>query len=140
MTHSWREISTSWQGGTAFLGANQDGAQVQIGKLENQMGIGPMEAVLAALAGCSGSDVLEIMSKKRQKITDLKVNVRGKRAENPPKVYTEIHVEYILSGNDLKEKDVEQAIRLSQEKYCSVGAMLGKTAKIETSFQILVSE
>ena len=139
MTDSWREISTSWQGGTAFLGTNKDGAQVQIGKLENQTGIGPMEVVLVALAACSGDDVLSIMNKKRQEVTDLKVNARGKRAETPPKVYTEIHVEYILRGNHLKEKDVEQAIRLSQEKYCSVGAMLGKTAKISTSFKILTS-
>jgi putative redox protein len=139
MTNSWREISTSWQGGTAFLGTNQDGAQVQIGKLENQTGIGPMEAVLAALAGCSGDDVLSILNKKRQEVTDLKINVRGKRAEDPPKVYTEIHVEYVLRGDDLKEKDVAQAIRLSQEKYCSVGAMLGKTAKISTSFRLLTS-
>lgn len=138
MTDSWREISTSWQGGTAFLGTNKDGAQVQIGKLENQAGIGPMEAVLLALAGCSGDDVLSILKKKRQEVTDLKINVRGKRAENPPKVYVEIHVEYILCGRGLKDKDVEQAIRLSQEKYCSVGAMLSQTAKISTSFKILI--
>jgi putative redox protein len=140
MTNQWREISTSWQGGTAFLGTNVDGAQVQIGKLENQTGVNPMEAVLVALAGCSGSDVLEILKKKRQAVTDMKINVRGKRAENPPKVYTEIHVEYILRGSNLKEKDVEQAIRLSREKYCSVGVMLEKTANISTSFQILISE
>jgi putative redox protein len=136
MTDNWREISTSWQGGTAFQGTNKDGAQVQIGKLENQAGIGPMESVLVALAGCSGSDVLEILHKKRQEVTDLKINVRGKRAQNPPKVYVEIHVEYILRGHGLKAKDVEQAIRLSQEKYCSVGVMLGKTATITTSFKL----
>jgi putative redox protein len=97
-----------------------------------------MESVLVALAACSGSDVLEIMSKKRQTVTDLKINARGKRAGTPPKVYTEIHVEYVLRGEGLKEKDVEQAIRLSREKYCSVGAMLDKTAKISTSFRLLV--
>lgn len=140
MEDAWREISTSWQGGTAFLGTNKDGAQVQIGKLEGQSGIGPMETVLIALAGCTGDDVLAILNKKRQQITDLKINVRGKRAENPPKVYTEIHVEYILRGKNLIEKDVEQAIRLSEEKYCSVGAMLGKTAKIHTSFKVLDSD
>jgi putative redox protein len=139
MENIWREISTSWQGGTAFLGTNKDGAQVQIGKLEGQEGIGPMEAVLVALAGCTGDDVLAILKKKRQRVTDFKINVRGLRAENPPKVYTEIHVEYILRGDDLKEKDVEQAIRLSEDKYCSVGQMLGKTAKITTSFEVLTS-
>ena len=57
--------------------------------------------------------------------------------KNPPKIYTEIHVEYILRGTDLQEKDIEQAIQLSEEKYCSVGAMLGKSAKIYTSFKVL---
>lgn len=140
MTDAWREISTSWQGGTAFLGTNKDGAQVQIGKLEGQSGIGPMEAVLTALAACTGDDVLAILHKKRQQVTELKINVRGKRAENPPKIYTEIHVEYILKGADLKEKDIQQAIRLSEEKYCSVGAMLGRSAKIYTSFKVLTSD
>jgi len=137
MTDAWREISTSWRGGTAFLGTNKDGAQVQIGKLEGQAGIGPMEAVLQALAACSGDDVLSILKKKRQKVSALEIHVRGRRAKNPPRVYTEIHVEYVLHGSGLKEKDVAQAIRLSQEKYCSVGAMLGKTAVIQTSFQVL---
>ncbi len=137
MEDAWREISTSWQGGTAFLGTNKDGAQLQIGKLEGQSGIGPMEVVLTALAACTGDDVLSILSKKRQHVTELKINVRGKRAENPPKIYTEIHVEYILRGTDLQEKDIEQAIHLSEEKYCSVGAMLGKSAKIYTSFKVL---
>ncbi len=137
MEDAWREISTSWQGGTAFLGTNKDGAQIQIGKLGGHSGIGPMEAVLTALAACTGDDVLAILNKKRQHVAELKINVRGRRAENLPKVYTEIHVEYILRGNELQEKDIEQAIRLSEEKYCSVGAMLGKTAKIHTSFKVL---
>jgi putative redox protein len=140
MTDAWREISTSWQGGTAFLGTNKDGAQVQIGKLEGQSGIGPMEVVLTALAACTGDDVLAILKKKRQQVTELKINVRGKRAENPPKVYTEIHVEYILKGAGLKESDIQQAIRLSEEKYCSVGAMLGRSAKIHTSFKVFTSD
>ena len=139
MEDEWREISTSWQGGMAFLGTNKDGAQVQIGKLEGQSGIGPMEAVLIALAGCTGDDVLAILNKKRQHVSELKINVRGRRTENPPKVYAEIHVEYILRGTDLKEKDIEQAIRLSEEKYCSVGAMLGRSAKIHTSYKLLTS-
>ena len=74
-----------------------------------------MEVVLTALAACTGDDVLSILSKKRQHVTELKINVRGKRAENPPKIYTEIHVEYILRGTDLQEKDIEQAIHLSEE-------------------------
>ena len=136
MSNDWLEINTAWQGGMAFLGKNQDSAQIQIGKLKGQSGVTPMETVLVALAGCSGSDVLLILEKKRLEVQDLKINVRAKRAEDHPRVYTEIEMEYILQGN-LPEKDVEQAIRLSKEKYCSVGVMLEKTAKLTTSFKIL---
>lgn len=139
MTNDWLEINTQWQGGMAFAGTNPDGAQVQIGKLENQAGVSPMESVLLALAGCSGSDVLVILQKKKLTVEDLKVNVRGKRAEEHPRVYVEIEMEYVLQGN-LPEKDVQQAILLSQEKYCSVGVMLEKTAKLTTSFRIVNSK
>lgn len=132
----WLEISTAWQGGSAFLGTNQAGAQLQIGGADNQTGVSPMEATLMALAGCSGIDVLMILEKKRLKVESLQVSARGKRAETPPRAYLEIEMEYVLTG-DLPEKDVEQAIRLSHEKYCSVGAMLAKTAKIGASFRII---
>jgi putative redox protein len=135
MEDSWREVTTTWQRGTAFLGTTKDGAQIQIGKMDGQ-GVSPMEVVLIALAGCTGDDLLSILNKKRQQVTGLKINVRGKRAEHPPKVYTEIQVEYILTGDHLNEKDVAHAIRLSEEKYCSVGTMLGHTAKIHTVFTL----
>ncbi len=98
-----------------------------------------METALMALATCSGVDVLMILEKKHLKVEDLKISARGKRAETPPRVYLEIEMEYVLKG-DLPEKDVEQAIRLSHEKYCSVGVMLARTAAIRSSFRILKPE
>ena len=135
-TNPWREIEAIWQGDTVFIGKNTDGAQIQVGKTNGQ-GINPMEAVLVALAACTGDDVLSIMNKKRQPLTCLKINARGLRAEATPSPFVEIQLEFVFSGEHLVEKDLAQAIQLSEEKYCSVGAMLSKTAKIHTSIKIL---
>jgi putative redox protein len=132
----WREIEAVWQGDTVFTGTNAEGAQIQIGKA-NGKGINPIEAVLVALAACTGDDVISIMNKKRRSLTSLKINARGLRADATPGPFVEIYLEFIFSGEHLVEKDLAQAIQLSEEKYCSVGAMLGKTAKIHTSYKIL---
>ena len=137
-TIPWCEIEAIWQGDTVFTGKNTDGAQIQVGKM-NGKGISPIEAVLVALAACTGDDVVSIMNKKRQPLTSLKINARGLRADATPSPFVEIHLEFIFSGDHLVEKDLAQAIQLSEEKYCSVGAMLSKTAKIHTSFKILPS-
>jgi putative redox protein len=138
-TNPWREIEATWQGDTVFTCKNTEGTLIQVGKT-NGKGIGPMEAVLAALAACTGDDVVSIMNKKRQSLTSLKINVRGLRADATPSPFIQIHLEFIFGGEHLVEKDLAQAIRLSEEKYCSVGAMLGKTAQIHTSFKILSSD
>ena len=135
-TNPWREIEAIWQGDTLFSGKNTEGAQIQVGKA-NGKGFSPMEAVLVALAACTGDDVVSIMNKKHQPLTSLKINVRGLRADTTPSTFVEIQLEFICSGDHLVEKDLTQAIQLSEEKYCSVGAMLSKTAKIRTSFKIL---
>ena len=135
MTNPWREIEAAWQGGSVFRGENNDGA-ITIGKQDGK-GISPMEALLVALAGCAGSDVVSIMEKKKQPIEELRIRVRGKRADTMPAIFTEIQMEFTLKGSALKEKDVEEAIRLSEEKYCSVGAMLNKAASIHTTFHIV---
>jgi putative redox protein len=135
-TNPWREIEATWQGDTVFIGKNTEGAQIQVGR-SNGKGISPIEAVLVALAACTGDDVVSIMKKKRQLLTSLKINARGLRANTTPRTFVEVHLEFIFSGDHLVEKDLAQAIHLSEKKYCSVGAMLSKTAKIHTSFKIL---
>jgi putative redox protein len=90
---------------------------------------GPMEMLLAALGACTSVDVVAILAKKRLKLDALEVRVSGERGEQPPAVWTKIHVEYLLKGK-LDERAVRHAIELSQNKYCSVAAMLGKTAKL----------
>jgi putative redox protein len=90
----------------------------------------PMELVLIALCGCTASDVVGILRKKREPFTSLEVSAEGERAESYPAVYTEIRLKYRVGGG-VSRKAMEDAVRLSQEKYCSVSAMLAKTAKIK---------
>jgi putative redox protein len=90
----------------------------------------PMELVLIALCGCTASDVIGILKKKREPFTGLEVSAEGDRAEGYPAVYTEIRLKYRVTGK-VSAKAMEDAVRLSKEKYCSVSAMLQKTAKVE---------
>ncbi|HIE57741.1 MAG TPA: OsmC family peroxiredoxin [Anaerolineales bacterium] len=122
-----------------FIGQNTRGGTVQMGEIDGQPGIAPMEMLLLGLAGCTGVDVAHILRKKRAHLDDLEITVRAWRADQHPKVYVEIEIQYLLWG-DLKPKDVEQAIQLSEEKYCSASAMLGKTAKIHSTYKILPPE
>ena len=133
----WKEVSVEWKGGNSFLGTTPDGSTVQIGSLEGNPGASPMELLLMGLAGCTGIDVAGILVKKRQPLADLKIEVRGKRRESHPRVYTHIEIIYLLWGDGLDVNAVEQAIRLSEEKYCSASAMLGATAEISTSYRLL---
>lgn len=100
-------------------------------------GVSPMEMLLLSLAGCTGIDIVSILKKKRQPLHDFRVRVRGKRAPTHPRRYTDIEVEYIVWGEGIEPKAVEQAIALSKEIYCSVSAMLSPTAKITTTYRVL---
>jgi len=97
---------------------------------------GPMEMLLGALGACTSVDVVSILEKKRQKLSTLEIEISGERAQDPPSVWTKIEMFYRLSGQ-LDEKAVRDAIELSQNKYCSVAAMLRKTAAITYRFEIL---
>ena len=136
MTEGWTEITAAWKGEMTMIGQNAAGGSVQMGSLDGKPGVGPMQMLLIAVAGCTGEDVISIMLKKKAKLTDMRMKVRGKRAEDYPMVWTDIHLTYQLWGEGIRPKDVEQAIKLSEEKYCSVGIMLGKTAHITSEYQI----
>lgn len=135
MADNWKEVSATWKGGLSFVGENATGGTVQMGPMDES--IGPMQLLLVGLAGCTGIDIVSILQKKKITPTDFKIKVRGKRAETFPMVYTDIEVEYLLWGDGLKVRDVEQAINLSEHKYCSVSIMLGKTARIKSTYKIL---
>lgn len=102
-------------------------------------GFRPMELILVALGGCTGMDVLSILRKKKQNLTGFEVRVKGERAETHPMVYREIRVEYIVKGRDISEDAVKKAIMLSEEKYCSVEAMLRPGVKITSGYRIIAN-
>ena len=100
-------------------------------------GFSPMEMLLVGLAGCTGMDVVSILRKKRQDVTGYEVHVQGIRAEEHPKVFVEISVEHLVTGHNIQPAAVERAIELSETRYCSVEAMLGKVAHIKSTYRII---
>ena len=122
----------TWIDKTRFTGISDSGHSIVVDG-DKKAGNSPMELVLIGLCGCTGYDVASILGKKREPFTSLEVRAEGQRAVSPPFVYTEIKLIYHVGGN-VSHKAVEDAVHLSKEKYCSVSAMLEKTAKI--SFEI----
>ena len=97
----------------------------------------PMEVVLAGAGGCTAYDVVVILKKNGQDITGCEVSLQAERAATDPKVFTRIHYHFVLRGKNLKRNLVEQAVRLTHEKYCSATAILGKTAEITRDFEVI---
>lgn len=97
----------------------------------------PLELLLLALGGCTGADVISILQKKRQHVTDYRIEVSGDRREDHPRAYTRMFVKHIVRGRRVSEKAVADAIELSNKKYCSVAATVGGTAEIITSYEII---
>lgn len=139
MSDKWTVVTAQWAGGDgdAFIGQNQAGGKVQIGTVEGKPGIGPMEMLLLGVAGCTGMDITSILRKQRQLLEDFQVVVRGLRATTYPMVYTEIEVVYLLWGEAINTKFVDQAIQLSEEKYCSASIMMRASAKFSSSYRVL---
>jgi putative redox protein len=132
-----------WQGGERFAATTPSGNSLLLDSdRDSNTGPGPMELLLAALGACSATDVVMILAKKRQKLESLEVSVSGERAANPPRVWTTLEVVFRVrgrneSGGVIEEKAVADAIRLSEEKYCSVAAILRKTATLTVRYEIL---
>ena len=127
---SMQTARIQWVGKERFVAQAPSGHMVALDSDRSSNGApGPMELLLIALGACTATDVVAILAKKRQKLDSLEVEVSGERAAEPPAVWTKIEVVYKLRGG-LEEKAVEHAIALSEEKYCSVSAMLRKTATI----------
>lgn len=127
-----------WKEGKHFEGLS-GGHTIEIDApdpIGTDKGMNPMQLLLVALAGCTGMDVVNILQKERIKLLDLSVSVHGERAAEIPTVYTEIELVFKLRGFGLTHKAVEHAVQLSEEKYCSVGIMIGKTAQIKTRIEI----
>jgi len=126
--------------GVSFVGQSESGHSVVMDGAPDaggqNLGARPMEMLLMGLGGCSAFDVVLILRKGRQQITDCVAEIEADRADTEPKVFTRIHVHFIVTGHWLDPKRVEQAVKLSAEKYCSASIMLGKTAEMTHDFEI----
>ena len=129
--------TVKWVAGEEFTATLPSGHSVSFdADRKHNAAPGPMEMLLGALGACTSVDVVMILEKKRQKLTSLEIAISGERAREPPSVWTKIEMIYRLAG-DLEPKAVRDAIELSQFKYCSVAAMLRKTAEITYRFEIV---
>jgi putative redox protein len=129
-----------WVEGRTFVGESGSGhAVVMDGAPEHggrNLGLRPMEMLLVGMGGCTAFDVVMILEKARQPIEDCIIDVTAERATEDPKVFTKIHLDYRFVGDGLSEAQVERAVKLSREKYCSATIMLAKTAEVTASWRI----
>jgi putative redox protein len=133
------EIQASWQGGLAFEASNEVGLTISMDSPLAEgapQGPSPMQVLLMSLAGCTAMDVVSILEKKRQVVTGMKVDVVGNRAEDHPRYYTDITMEFVVRGRNVDPKAVERAIELSAEKYCSASANLQPKSEIRHNFRV----
>ncbi|WP_020395034.1 OsmC family protein [Thiolinea disciformis] len=130
-----------WLDHMSFVGESGSGHSVVMdGAPEaggRNLGIRPMEMLLIGLGGCASFDVVMILQKSRQAISDCEVSIEAERAAEDPKVFTKIHLHFIVKGKGLADSKVERAIKLSADKYCSASMMLGKTAEITHDFVVI---
>ena len=133
-----------WIEGSRFVGESQSGHAVVMQGLpadgEPSVGIRPMEMLLLGMGGCTAVDVVMILQKARERVTDVAVEFAGERAASVPKVYERIHAHYVVTGRGLKPSAVERAIKLSAEKYCSATLMLAASADITHDFEIVEAD
>ena len=130
------EATLNWTDNDRFVGSATSRHAIVMDAAAEKTANSPMELVLLALCGCTASDVVGILRKKREKFTGLEITAKGERADGYPTVYTSIHLTYRVRGQ-VAPKAMEDAVRLSKEKYCSVSAMLEKTAKITYTIEHL---
>lgn len=130
-----------WVQDATFIGESASGhAVVMDGPPESggrNLGPRPMEMLLLGMGGCTAFDVVYILQRARQPVLDCVVEIEAERAEEAPKVFTKIHVHFIVTGRSLADKQVERAVHLSAEKYCSASIMLGKAATITHDFEVV---
>ena len=138
-----KDAKVVWKEGLAFEGIGGSGFTVSLDTRAEEgggTGFGPMELLLVSLAGCTAMDVISILKKKRQDVTGFEVRAHGLRADDHPKIYTDITLEYVVRGHGVDPKAIERAIELSETKYCSVAGMLKKAANITTTFRVEEAE
>jgi len=134
-------ISVNWVDGLLMVGKSDSGHTITMdGPPESggeNLSVRPMEMLLLGVAGCTMIDVVTTLKKMRQDLSHLETKINAERATDHPKVFTDIHIQFILKGQNLDEKKVDKAISLSADKYCSASIMLGETATITHDFEVI---
>ena len=137
------KVRIKWVEDVSFVGESETGHAVVLdGAPENggrNIGMRPMEMLLIGMGACTAFDVVTILKKSRQPIVDCVAEITAERADEIPKVFTKIHVHFVITGNNLNETQVERAVKLSAEKYCSASIMLSKSVEITHDFEIKAS-
>jgi putative redox protein len=131
------EVQITWVQNEQFIGTDSTNHSIVLSTAKDGTGSKPSDLLLVALGACSGVDVVGILVKKRQDFTGLQIKVSGQQDTDPPWTFRKLHIEYIVRGKRISEKAVQQAIELSEDKYCSVAATLRGVAEITSSFQIV---
>jgi len=130
-----------WKSGFSFTATADSGFELPLGVSSEaggaDDGFRPMELLLVGLAGCTAMDVISILEKKRQQVTAFEVKTQGQRAADHPRIFTDIEIEYIVTGHNIDPAAVQRAVELSESKYCSAQAMLSKAARITNKITIL---
>ena len=132
--------TVTWTGNRTFVGQTESGHAIAFGTAHGEAGKpgpSPMELLLIGTGGCSAWDVINILEKGREPVTDCRVQIDADRAETDPKVFTRIHMQFVVKGRSLNPDKVARAVQLSAEKYCSASIMLGKSAKITHGFDVV---
>ena len=130
-------VQVTWVQNEQFVGTDSTNHSIVLSTGKDGTGAKPSDMLLVALGACAGVDVVGILVKKRQKLSGLQIQVDGQQDADPPWAFRKIHVEYILRGQGISEKAVQQAVELSEEKYCSVAATIRGAAEITSSYQIV---
>jgi len=133
------KASVKWVGDELFMGISESGHTLILDANGGSLAPSPLENILISLGGCSSVDVVSILKKTRQNVTGCKVDISATRVDSVPKLFSDIHLHFIISGNDIAEKHVERAVSLSADKYCSVALMLNKSVNITHDFEIIES-
>ncbi|MBU2971778.1 OsmC family protein [Pseudoalteromonas sp. C2R02] len=133
------QANVKWVEGDTFIGKSDSGHNVVFDTGSDGAAPSPMEMVLMSVGCCSSVDVVSILKKSRQDVTAARVELSSERAETAPRVFKKINLHFVVTGNDVSEKHVERAVKLSAEKYCSVALMLEASVEITHSFEVLAA-
>jgi len=134
------KAQVKWLGEELFMGTSESGHTLVLDANGGNLAPSPLESVLISLGGCSSVDVVSILHKTRQSLSECTVEISGTRVDTVPKLFSSIHLHFVITGKDISAKHVERAVSLSADKYCSVALMLNGNVEITHDFEIVASE